>query len=151
MLGTPVYAYARSLGVKRRFILKGQAMLYNLRLRVSEALSSASQVVLSTDGPAEIQAEALPCEGLDLALYVLVPRTSDLLFNLENNAQVVATADAWQVRGVALLLPPGGYPDRLALARTPAAAWCEVVEIRPTRLLLRSSNGRSQDETIDVW
>jgi hypothetical protein len=111
----------------------------------------AHQVVLSTGGPADIQAEALPCEALGLALYVLVPRTSDLLFNLENNPLVVATADTWQVRGEARLLPTGGYPDWLALARTPAAAWCEVVEIHPTRLQLRTPGDLSQGETIDIW
>ena len=126
-------------------------MLQKLRQRASEALATARQIVLSSYGPADIQAEVLPCEALGLALYVLVPRTADLLFNLENNALVVATADTWQARGVARLLPPGGHPDRLALARTPAAAWCEVVEIRPTRLHLRALNGQGQGETIDLW
>ena len=124
-------------------------MIRHLQQRAREALATARQVVLSAGGPADIQAEVLSCEALGLALYVLVPRTADLLFNLENNTLVVATADTWQVRGEARLLPPGMHPDRLALARTPAAAWCEVVEIRPARLQLRPANG--QGETIDLW
>ncbi|MHB9093022.1 MAG: hypothetical protein ACYC7H_16555, partial [Chloroflexota bacterium] len=71
--------------------------------------------------------------------------------NLENNAFVVATADTWQARGEARLLAPGAYPDRLSLALTPAAAWSEVVEIRPTRLQLRALTGKGQGETIDLW
>ena len=126
-------------------------MLSILRQRASEALSTVSQVVLSAFGPADIQAEALSCEAVGLALYVLVPRTSDLLFNLEGGTLVMATADTWQVRGVARLLPLGEYPDRLAIARTPEAAWCEVAEIFPTRLTLRPPPGRSQGETIDIW
>ena len=126
-------------------------MLRQLRQRASEALATAHQIVLSTGGPADIQVEVLPCEAVGLALYVLVPRTSDLLFNLESNTAVVATADTWQARGVAALLPPGRYPERLAIARTPEAAWCEVVEIRPTRLQLRPTNGTGQGETIDIW
>ncbi|MCL4370009.1 MAG: hypothetical protein M1380_03775 [Chloroflexi bacterium] len=126
-------------------------MLRQLRQRASEALSNAPQIVLSAYGPAEIQAETLPCEAVDLVLYVLVARTSDLLFNLESNALVVATANTWQVRGVARLLRPGEYPGRLALARTPEAAWCQVVEIRPTRLQLRPPHGQGQGETIDLW
>lgn len=126
-------------------------MLHNLRQRASEALSAASQVVLSAFGPADIQAEVLSCEALGLTLYVLVPRTSDLLFNMEGGTLVVATADIWQARGVARLLPQGEYPDRLAIASTSEAAWCEMVEIRPTRLLLHPPPGRSQGETIDIW
>ncbi len=125
-------------------------MLRKLRQRASEALSTARQIVLSASGPADIQAEVLPCEAVGLALYVLVPRTSDLLFNLENNSLVVATADTWQARGVARLLAPREYPDRLVIARTPEAAWCEVVEIRPTRLWLRPPGVQGQGETIDI-
>lgn len=126
-------------------------MLQKLRQRVCETLATACQVVLSSHGPADIQAEVLACEAHGLALYVLVPRTSDLLFNLESNTLVVATAGTWQVRGEARLLRPGGYPERLALARTPEAAWCEVVEVRPTRLHLHPTNGRVKGETIDIW
>lgn len=126
-------------------------MIHQLRQRAGEALAAARQVVLSAGGPADIQAEALPCEALGLTLYVLVPRTSDLLFNLESKPLVVATADAWQARGEARLLPPGGYPAELALANTPTAALCEVVEIRPTRLQLYSSDGNGHGETIDIW
>ncbi len=124
-------------------------MLRQLRQRASETLSTARQIVLSAGGPADIQAETLPCEAVGLALYVLVARTSDLLFNLESNPLVVVTAETWQLRGVARLLRPGEEPDRLALARTPEAAWCQVVEIRPTRLQLRPPQG--QGETIDLW
>ncbi len=126
-------------------------MLSNLRQRASESLSTASQIVLSACGPAYIQVEVLSCEAIGMALYVLVPRTSDLLFNLEGGALVVATADTWQGRGVARLLTPGEYPDQLAIARTPEAAWCEGAEIFPTRLTLRPPPGRSQGETIDIW
>jgi len=123
-------------------------VLRQLRQRASEALSTVRQIVLSTGGPADIQAEVLPCESMGLALYVLVARTSDLLFNLESNTLVVATADTWQMRGVARLLRPGERPGGLALASTPEAAWCQLVEIRPTRLQLRPRQGKR--ETIDL-
>ena len=125
-------------------------MLRQLRQRAREALSTARQIVLSTCGPADIQADLLNCEALGLVLYVLVARTSDLLFNLESNTLVVATADTWQARGVARLLTPSEYPDRLAIAGTPEAAWCQVVEVRPTRLQLRPLRGQGQGETIDI-
>lgn len=124
-------------------------VLRQLRKRASEALSAARHIVLSTVGPAEIQAEALPCEAVGLALYVLVARTSDLLFNLESNSLVVATADTWQMRGVARLLRAGESPDGLALALVPETEWCQLVEIRPTQLQLRPPGGKT--ETIDLW
>ncbi len=125
-------------------------MLRRLRERAREALASACQVVLSSVGPADIQAEAVACEAVGLALYVLVPRTSDLLFNLETNTSVVATADAWQMRGEARLLAPGERPGLLEIVRRPEAEWCEVAEIRPSRLQLRPLPGQAQGETIDI-
>jgi len=124
-------------------------VLSELRQRASEAISTPCEIVLSASGPADIQAEVLPCEAVGLTLYVLVARTSDLLFNLESNPSVVVTAHAWQARGMARILRPGQHPDRLALARTPKAAWCQVVEIRPTRLQLQPPQGPR--ETIDLW
>ncbi|MHB1132479.1 MAG: hypothetical protein ACYC4L_08845 [Chloroflexota bacterium] len=126
-------------------------MLQTQRQRASEALATAHQIVLSSYGPAEIQAEVLPCEAVGLALYVLVPRTSDLLFNLETNDLVVATSDTWQARGVARLLLPADHLDHLTLAKTPAAAWSQLVEIRPTQMQLPPANGHGQGETIDIW
>jgi hypothetical protein len=113
-------------------------------------LASTDRVVLSTDGPAEIQAEALRCEALGLLLYALVARASDLLFNLESTTLVVATADDWQARGTAYLLPRAKYPEQLKLIRLPEAAWSELIEIQLTRLQLRSLDGRSPVETLDI-
>jgi hypothetical protein len=124
-------------------------VLRQLRQQASEALSAARHIVLSTVGPAEIQAESLPCEAAGLNLYVLVARASDLLFNLESNALVVATADTWQIRGVARILRQGECPDGLGLGGAPETEWCQLVEIRPTQMLLHPP-GR-KPETIDLW
>ena len=126
-------------------------MLRELRQRATDVLGSARHVVLSTWGPADVQVESLPCEAVGLALYVLVPRTSDLLFNLESRTLVVATADSWQARGAARLLSPHEYPDGLSTAGTPAAAWSELVEILPTRVQLSPKRGQAQGETIYIW
>jgi hypothetical protein len=126
-------------------------VLHQLRRRATETLEGAREVVVSTWGPADVQVERMACEGVGLALYVLVPRTSDLLFNLENHTSVVVTADTWQARGVARLLAPGSHPDHLALASRPEAIWCQVAEIRPTRLHLYPSDGQASGETIDTF
>ena len=49
--------------------------------------------------PGGFSGRGLSCEAVDLALYVPVSRTPDLLFNLESNTLVVVTTDTWQVRG----------------------------------------------------
>ena len=125
-------------------------MLHQLRQRASEVLSNTHQVVISTDGPAEIQVEALRCQALGLFLFVLVPRASDLLFNLENGTAVVATADTWQARGAAHVLARARYPEQLRIHRMPEAEWSELVEIRLTRLQLRPLPGQGPVETLDI-
>jgi hypothetical protein len=123
-------------------------MLNHLRQRVTETLSAAKAATLSTHGAAGIQANVFPCESVDLGLYLLIPRTSDHLFNLEYNPEVVVTTETWQVRGVACVAPD--CPDGLALLQQPDAAWCEVVAVRPTRLQIEWPGGSGHAETIDI-
>lgn len=123
-------------------------MLSHLRQRVAETLSAARTATLSTHGAAGIQANVFPCESVDLGLYLLVPRTSDQLFNLEHSPEVVVTTETWQVRGMARIAPE--RPAGLALLQQPDAAWCEVVMVRPTRLQIEWPGGSGHAETIDI-
>jgi hypothetical protein len=123
-------------------------MLNHLRQRVTETLSVAKAATLSTHGAAGIQANVFPCESLDLGLYFLVPRTSDHLFNLEYNPEVVVTTESWQVRGIACIALE--RPAGLALLQQLDAAWCEVVMVRPTRLQIEWPGGAGHAETIDI-
>ena len=123
-------------------------MLNHLRQRVTGTLSVARTATLSTHGAAGIQANVFPCETVDTTLYLLVPRTSDHLFNLEHTPEVVVTTETWQLRGearIALECPVG-----LALLQQPDAAWCDVVMVRPTRLQIERSGGSGYSETIDI-
>jgi hypothetical protein len=122
-------------------------VLQHLRQRVVEALAGAGSVTLSTYGPADIQAGVFDCAAVDLTLYLLVPRTSDHLFNLEHNPQVVVTTEAWQLRGMASIAA-----DReadLPLLQRPDVAWYEVVAVQPTRLQIAQTGG-GHAETIDI-
>lgn len=123
-------------------------MLHHIRQRVVEALARASTVTLSTYGPADIQAGVFACEAADLTLYLLVPRTSDHLFNLEHNPTMVATTETWQLRGAARVAEQ--RPAGLALVRRPEAGWCELVEIHPTRLQVERPDGEGYAETFDI-
>ena len=123
-------------------------MLNHLRERVTETLSTARAATLSTHGAAGIQANVFPCESAGLWLYLLVPRTSDHLLNLEHKPEVVVTTESWQLRGVAGIAPE--RPAGLALLGQPDAAWCELVTVRPTRLQIDQASGAGHAETIDI-
>ena len=124
-------------------------MLEHLRRRVVETLASAKVATLSTCGPADIQADVFPCESIGTELYVSVPRASDHLLNLENNAEVVITTPTWQLRGAAHILARREIPPQLALLRAPDAAWEEVVHIHPERLQIRPCLESAHHETIE--
>jgi len=123
-------------------------MLSHLHQRVTETLSAARAVTLSTHGAAGIQANVFPCEAVEITLYLLIPRTSDHLFNLEYNPEVVVTTETWQVRGTACIVQD--CPAGLALRQQPEAAWCQVVAVCPTRLQIEWPGGSGHAETIDI-
>jgi hypothetical protein len=125
-----------------------EVMLNHLRQRVVDTVCAAETVTLSTCGPADIQANVFPCEALELVLYLLVPRTSDHLFNLEHNPEVVVTTAAWQLRGIACIAP--SCPPGLDLLQRADAAWCHVVQVLPRRLQIEQPDGVGYAETIDV-
>lgn len=123
-------------------------MLEHLRQRVVATLAGAQSVTLTTAGAAGLQASHLPCQAVGTQLYVLVPRASDHLFNLESEANVVVIDDVWNLKGRARVVPPDEWPP--ALRQHADRAWSEAVEITPTRLTLLRSDTGSPLETIDV-
>jgi hypothetical protein len=125
-------------------------MLNDLRQRAAAALSAASEAILITYGPAGLQAARVPCAARGLRLYALVLRTSDLLFNLEQQPEALAVTADWQLRGAAAQLSAEQMPVELALSRAPEAPWCAVVAITPTRLHLSGDDAGQHVETIDL-
>jgi len=111
-------------------------------------LCEAATVLLSTHGEAGLQAGTFPCEADGLCLFLLVPRTSDHLFNLEQGSEVVITTDDFQLRGTACVL--SARPAGLALCRRPDAAWCEVVRVDPSRVQIERAGESATAETIDM-
>jgi hypothetical protein len=125
-------------------------MLDHLRQRVIEVLAPVQNATLSTCGPAGIQAHIFPCQALGLHLYLLVPSTSDQLFNLEHEAAAVVTTPEWLVRGTGWRRPLALAPAGLSLADAPYAAGCDLVEIEPHRLQINRPCGWGYLETIDM-
>ena len=124
-------------------------MLDHLRQRVAETLAQTHTATLATFGPAKLQANVFPCEGAEDELYILVPRTSDHLLNIENNPAVVVTTENWHLQGTAEVV--ARCPAGLALREASDAPWCQMVRIAPTRLHIMPADARAFSETIDVF
>lgn len=124
-------------------------MLETLRTRVIDSLSKVNAATLSTNGPAGIQAGFFPCEPDQLDLYLLIPASSDMLFNLESNSAVVITTPRWQLEGEAKVCTLSQAPPTLQLAYSPRAAGCVLVSVRCRRIHFNWSEGWGYRETID--
>ena len=125
-------------------------MLLHLRTRVATIMAESHQAILATWGPADIQAGVYPCEAKGLHIYMLVPRTSDHLYNLEISPDVVVTTHRWQARGKARVLAPEIAPRALRLGVREEAQWSVLLEIVPARVQIAAENDGPYVETIDV-
>ena len=125
-------------------------MLDYARQRAREALGISRIAVLVTCGPAGVQASEFPCEALGLDLYILVPQTSDHLFNLEQESTVTLLAARCEIKGTAQIISRGTLDLKLDLLREPGAAWCALVRVKPSQVQIRSECGWGNLETIDL-
>ena len=124
-------------------------MLESLQNRVITALSRESAATLSTNGPGGIQAGFFPCEADGLTLYLLVPASSDVLFNLESETAVVITTPTWQMEGEAVVHALSQLPQPLQLTCSPRAAGCVLVVVPCHRIHFNWVEGWGYRETID--
>jgi hypothetical protein len=125
-------------------------MLDYARQRTLEILQIPRTAVLATSGPAGVQASEFPCEAVGLDLYLLVPQTSDHLFNLEHDSAVTLLATGWVLKGEAQLVPPGVPVPRLDLLQEAGAAWCKLVRVTPRQVQIQREKGWGNIETIDL-
>ncbi len=125
-------------------------MLDYARQRAIEALGTPRIAVLVTSGPAGVQACEFRCEALDLDLYLLVPQTSDHLFNLEHDSIVTVLTAGCELKGKAQIIPRGAPDLELDLWREPGAEWCVLVRVEPFQVQIRSERGWGNLETIDL-
>lgn len=125
-------------------------MLDYAHQRAIEALGSSRTAVLVTSGPAGVQASEFPCETAGLDLYLLVPQTSDHLFNLEHESTVTLLTARCELKGQAQIISRG-IPDlKLDLLRESGAAWCALVRVEISQVQIRSEQGWGNLETIDL-
>jgi hypothetical protein len=127
-------------------------MLDKLRAEALALIAATPCCILSTTGPAGVQASVVTCLVCENCVYVLVPSTVDHLFNLEHELEVVLTSALWQLRGAALALSEGDElhgtaPEEVRLrARSTGHT---LVEVFPLRMDLEVAGSRRYRETID--
>jgi hypothetical protein len=121
-------------------------MLDKLRDRATQILAETHLCTLATTGPAGIQASMVHCAGRGTTLYLLIPDTSDHLFNLESEPEVAVTAETWHLRGTADIVQ-----DNPEVFSTEQSQWHTVVRVSPVRLhILPAKHGSANyAETID--
>ena len=103
-----------------------------------------------TSGPAGVQVSKGPCAAIDLKLYLLVPQTSDHLFNLEHNGAATLLAAGWELNGEGRVVAASAAGSDLGLLQEPGAEWCVLVRIDPVRIQIRRAGGWGNIETIDL-
>jgi hypothetical protein len=132
-------------------------MLDYARQRAIEVLRIPRSAILATSGPAGLLATELPCEARDVHLYLLVPRTSDHLFNLEHDPSVTLLAAGWELKGKAQVispttpdLVPGTASLELDLLHEPGAEWCRLLRVDPCLIQIRREKGWGYLESIEL-
>lgn len=126
-------------------------MLDYARERAVEVLKNSSIAVLATYGPAGLQASEFPCEARDLTLYLLVPWTSNQLFNLEFDPSVTLLSAEWELKGRAETISHNTLEQDLLLLREAGAEWCALLRVIPNKIQIRKENGWGYAETLELY
>jgi hypothetical protein len=125
------------------------AMLDTLQHTVREAFRMTREVILATDGAAGILAQRFPAEGRELRIYLLVPATSDHLYNLEGCAKLALAAENWDLTGSGRILEVDEAAEDLGLLKTANVHWSRILEVEPQRMHLYRKENQAVEETID--
>jgi hypothetical protein len=126
------------------------SMISYARERAIEMLKTACTAILATSGPAGVQASEFPCEAVELELYLLLPRTSDHLFNLEQDDRVALHTEQWEVTGTGRALSPNEKRPGISLLTKTDTAWHVLVQVKPSQIQVLRPEGWGPAETIDL-
>ena len=118
--------------------------------RALEALGNPRAAVLVTNGPAGVQVSEFPCAALGLSLYLLVPQTSDHLFNLEYESTVTLLIARCELKGKAQIVSRGAVDLDCTLLQEPQADCCAFLHVEIFQVQIRSEVGWGNCETLDL-
>lgn len=125
-------------------------MISYARERALEILKTACTAVLATNGESGVQVSEFPCEAIELDLYLLLPQTSDHLFNLEQDDRVALHTSQWEVTGKGRALSPEEEWPMVSLLPETGTACYVLVKVVPNQLQVLRSGGWGPAETIDL-
>lgn len=119
-------------------------MLDKLRDQAFQAFATTPDCTLSTVGPAGLRASNVALSVESDCLYMLIPTTSDHIFNLESEQTIVLTADKWQLTGTV---------SQVDIVQVPfteqQVAWSVAYEVTPLIAHLAPDDENQQPRTID--
>jgi hypothetical protein len=125
-------------------------MINYARERAKEILKTARTAILATVGTAGLKVSQFPCEAVDLDLYLLLPQTSDHLFNLEQDSRVALHTDQWELTGRGRALSSEEKCPQINLIPKTGAAWYVLVKVVPSQIHILRAEGWGPIETIDL-
>ena len=125
-------------------------MINYARERAIEILKTAHTAVLATVGLAGVRASEFPCEADVLDIYLLVPRTSDHLFNLEQDDRVALHTEQWELTGKGRVFSPEEEWPRISSLSKTGTAWYVLVKVVPSQIQVLRPEGWGPAETIDL-
>ncbi len=125
-------------------------MLDYARTRAIQVLRPIRRAVLATHGPAGLQVAELPCQAVEMDLYLLLPWTCDHLFNLESDPSLTLLTSSWELKGEAQMVSPATLDFELQLLREPGAGWCALLRVIPSRIQIRRPQGWGYLETLEL-
>jgi hypothetical protein len=113
----------------------------HLQQRIEALFHQHERVTLATCGAAGPQISLVTARANGLTLVLFVPHTSDHLFNLEQQPELVLLTPTWKLHGRGVAAPE--HPI------APPHAWQTAVRVVPVRLHILNDDSQNSVETLD--
>ena len=121
-------------------------MLDSLRDRATQLLASTATCTLATTGPAGVQASTVDCKSKESEFILLIPNTSDHLFNLEHEPQVALATERWQLQGTTEIVS-----NATDIFDDPRWQWYIAVKVIPRQMHILPDQTVDHPQTIDFY
>lgn len=125
-------------------------MINYARERAIEVLKTVHTAVLATISLAGVEVGEFSCEAIDLDLYLIIPRTSDHLFNLERDGRVALHTDQLNLTGTGRVLSPEDKWPSISLLPKAGKGWYVIVKVVLNQVQILRAEGWGPEETIDL-
>jgi hypothetical protein len=111
----------------------------HLQPHIKALFAQYDRATLATCGAAGPQVSVVPYQTHDLTLHLLIPQTSDHLFNLDGQPDLVLLTPTWRLHG------RGARTQKPPLS----SSWQAVITVKPLHLHILDKDGQYAVETID--